>query len=106
MIELIELKDKEREKQLEKKLEEYVERLSEALNDTSLTKSRKIISAFCKAYLLRHLLLTKKVEPEGALRTLNAQIETFYRNAAKVISDYVETGGENVSGGTGLSSAD
>ncbi|MEK7503001.1 MAG: hypothetical protein AAB556_00990 [Patescibacteria group bacterium] len=94
-------KDETRKQQLRKKLAEYRGRI-----DPSHAPETQM-SAICKTTVLERLLR------DGQVKTYDLSLEMAemygsgfdvnkFNNACGVIDDYCKTGGQNVSGGTGL----
>lgn len=93
-------------KALQKKLSEYKERLSAEIKKDPYKAPEFFIDTNYKIAILEKLLINGEVNTYELSKELNKKfggldIETF-KNACSIIKDYAETGGENISGGTGL----
>lgn len=85
---------------LRRKLDEYKERLDE------FTAPEMQLDTIYKIAVLEPLLLDGVVDQDRVLESLKEKYgsvdEQTFRNAWRVINDYVETGGKSLVGGTGL----
>lgn len=93
--------DEQRVQQLRRKLKEYEGRLVEG-------KAPELqMDTICKIRVLKLLLQVGKVATWDLSRQLETEYENGYdplefQSACGVIADYCQTGGQNVSRGTGL----
>ena len=99
---------------LKNKLQEYIKRLKQA--EVSMYQAPEVIAQNTndtryKIFVLGELLKEGKVDEEMLKEKVKVAIlkenqvifdENSFNNAITVIKDYVETGGKNVSGGTGF----
>lgn len=107
--------DFERLEQLTIKLREYETRLRKLFLNDKTKFSKKPFRVYStlegyKAIILYRLLTNKQVHITELAKELNDKLDTFdntkYMTAISIISDYCETGGKNLIGGTGLKSFD
>lgn len=95
--------DEKRINQLKKKLAEYEQRLLQ----NQYKAPEQLMDSICKRAVLSTLLKDGKIVTwELSWKLAETYGESFsvreFQNACKVIEDYSNTGGKNVSGGTGL----
>lgn len=89
-----------RRTQLAKKLEEYFQRINDHQRSERSRNDARI-----KHAVLETLLKTGKIDPSELRKVLAKESwfdEERFQNAVAVIEDYVQTGGANIGGGTGL----